>query len=124
MKRLFKLSVLVLFLVSACSTEDSSDDISSSDFLIGKWEITAYMDEDNYEWPEEEGFYVFSEKRAQVQMYGDTFDESDATEYEYEYLPDSKELVMGGIVYTVEVISDNNIIIRRSCCGDKMTRIE
>ncbi|GGW77212.1 hypothetical protein GCM10008086_00680 [Salegentibacter mishustinae] len=82
------------------------------------------MDEDNYEWPEEEGFYVFSEKRAQVQMYGDTFDESDATEYEYEYLPDSKELVMGGIVYTVEVISDNNIIIRRSCCGDKMTRIE
>ena len=93
MKNLISISVLLLFVLTGCSKDETSEDSNSSNFLVGKWEITAYIDENNYAWNDEEGFYVFSNERVHVQFGGDTYDESEATEYVYEYLPDSNELI-------------------------------
>ena len=44
---------------------------------------------------------IFSNERVHVQFGGDTYDESEATEYVYEYLPDSNELILGPYVLDV-----------------------
>ncbi|WP_282017374.1 hypothetical protein [Salegentibacter mishustinae] len=108
MKKLFKLSVLVLFLVSACSKDDSSDDISSSDFLLGKWESTEYIDEHGEKYPEPGEFVTFTENRVTFEGEGVWMS---GTEMVYEYLPDSQELVLANYVVSLEVIDNNHIFM-------------
>ena len=59
MKNLISISVLLLFVLTGCSKDETSEDSNSSNFLVGQWEITAYIDENNYAWTDEEGFYNF-----------------------------------------------------------------
>jgi hypothetical protein len=44
MKTLSKLSLVFLFVVTACTKESSNNEAGSSNFLVGKWKTTAYIE--------------------------------------------------------------------------------
>lgn len=119
MKKVFTLSLIILFVLTSCSKDDSTTDPNSSNFFVGKWEYVAYVDENDYAWPESDGYYIFTMDRLEI-----TGSDLLAGKHTYEYLADSKELIYFGIVHDVNIVNDDEIVIKNGCCGPKLKRID
>ncbi len=118
MKKLIKLSLIMLFVLASCSKDDNTSDVNSSSFLVGNWEYMAYIDENGYAWTDDDsGSYVFTKDRVKIKL-----ESGWDGEYEYKYLPDSNELIFFGTIHKVEILNNNEIIIRNSCCGSQLQR--